>query len=199
MGWGVLLHRWRVAAVDPATNRLAAERLDDGARTAFAADYVREYVSLGYAVTVHSAQGVTADTSHAVLGENSTRALLYVAMTRGRDTNTAYVYERGTEAGHGPDTVTAGQLLRRDDSGQAARPPSGIALGDGDRPVTGLSVAAQTPAGALPQAVAGLLQRRAALTQNLRQQHETLHADRSQRAHQRTRARSRSIDNGLEI
>jgi hypothetical protein len=29
----------------------------------------------------HSAQGVTADTSHAVLGENATRSLLYVAMT----------------------------------------------------------------------------------------------------------------------
>ena len=40
--------------------------------------------SPGYAITVHSAQGVTADTTHAVLGENTSRALLYVAMTRGR-------------------------------------------------------------------------------------------------------------------
>ena len=41
---------------------------------------------------MHSAQGVTADTTHAVLGENTTRALLYVAMTRGRESNTAYLY-----------------------------------------------------------------------------------------------------------
>lgn len=45
-------------------------------------------------MTVHSAQGVTADASHALLGENSTRALLYVGMTRGRDSNTAYLYQR---------------------------------------------------------------------------------------------------------
>ena len=59
-------------------------------------DYLREHVGLGYAVTVHSAQGVTADTSHAVLGENTNRALLYVAMTRGRHTNTAQIYQRST-------------------------------------------------------------------------------------------------------
>ena len=87
-------NRWRVAGIDPATNRVAAERLDDGARVVFEDDYLREHVSLGYAVTVHSAQGVTADTTHAVLGENTTRSLLYVAMTRGRHTNTAYLYER---------------------------------------------------------------------------------------------------------
>jgi ATP-dependent exoDNAse (exonuclease V) alpha subunit len=45
-------------------------------------DYVREHITHGYAVTVHSAQGVTADTTHAVLSETATRALSYVAMTR---------------------------------------------------------------------------------------------------------------------
>ena len=38
------------------------------------------------AITVHSARGVTADTSHAVLGDTTARSLLYVAMTRDRDT-----------------------------------------------------------------------------------------------------------------
>jgi ATP-dependent exoDNAse (exonuclease V) alpha subunit len=69
-------NRWRVAAIDRAANRVAAERLDDGARTVFENQYLREHVSLGYAVTVHSAQGVTADTTHSVLGENVTRSLL---------------------------------------------------------------------------------------------------------------------------
>jgi hypothetical protein len=32
---------------------------DDGARTAFSRDYLREHITHGYVVTVHSAQGVT--------------------------------------------------------------------------------------------------------------------------------------------
>jgi ATP-dependent exoDNAse (exonuclease V) alpha subunit len=62
-------NRWRVAAVDPDTNRLAAERLTDKARTVFESDYLKEHITLGYAATVHSAQGVTADSSYAILGE----------------------------------------------------------------------------------------------------------------------------------
>ena len=31
------------------------------------------------------------------MGENSTRSLLYVAMSRGRNSNTAHVYERPIE------------------------------------------------------------------------------------------------------
>jgi hypothetical protein len=34
-----------------------------------------------------------ADTAHAVLGENTTCSPLYVATTRGRHTNTGYLYE----------------------------------------------------------------------------------------------------------
>ena len=56
----------------------SARRLSDG-------DYVREHITHGYAVTVHTAQGVTADATHSVLGEKATRAALYVAMTRGRE------------------------------------------------------------------------------------------------------------------
>ena len=42
-------------------------------------DYFREHISLGYA-TVHSALGITADTSLAVLREDANRSQLYVAM-----------------------------------------------------------------------------------------------------------------------
>ena len=86
--------RWRVYAVDPQRNRIAARRLDDGARAFFTGDYLQQHITYGYAVTVHSAQGLTADTTHAVLGETTSRALLYVAMTRGRESNTAYLYQR---------------------------------------------------------------------------------------------------------
>jgi hypothetical protein len=58
-----------------------------------------------------------------VLGENTTRALLYVAMTRGRNTNSAYLYERRageTEHEHNqPDSL---HILRRSTSREAARP-----------------------------------------------------------------------------
>ena len=114
-------NRWRVAAVDAETNRLAAERLGDRARVVFEGDYLREHVSLGYAVTVHSAQGVTADTTHAVLGENTTRSMLYVAMTRGRDTNTAYLYERVAEHEYGADAPDDVHIMRRGSSRHAGQ------------------------------------------------------------------------------
>jgi hypothetical protein len=55
------------------------------------AAYVSEHLDLGYAVTAHRAQGVTTDTSHVVVTGTTTRENLYVAMTRGRQENHAYV------------------------------------------------------------------------------------------------------------
>jgi hypothetical protein len=55
------------------------------------APYVSEHLDLGYAVTAHRAQGVTTDTSHVVVTSTTTRENLYVAMTRGRQENHAYV------------------------------------------------------------------------------------------------------------
>ena len=55
------------------------------------ADYVAEHVELGYATTIHRAQGVTVDHAHVLATPGMTREALYVAMTRGRDTNHAYV------------------------------------------------------------------------------------------------------------
>ncbi|WP_442928454.1 MobF family relaxase [Microbacterium sp. LB16] len=55
------------------------------------ADYVAEHLDLGYAVTAYRAQGVTVDTSHVLIDPSMTKENLYVAMTRGRDGNYAYV------------------------------------------------------------------------------------------------------------
>ncbi len=55
------------------------------------ADYVREHVELAYATTVHGAQGETVDHAHFVLGDTTGAAAAYVAMTRGRHTNTAHL------------------------------------------------------------------------------------------------------------
>jgi hypothetical protein len=53
--------------------------------------YVAEHVDLGYAVTAHRAQGLTVDAAHVVVTGSTTRENLYVAMTRGRHANHAYV------------------------------------------------------------------------------------------------------------
>lgn len=47
--------------------------------------------NLGYAVTAHRAQGVTVDNAHVLVEPTSTRENVYVAMTRGREANQAWV------------------------------------------------------------------------------------------------------------
>jgi conjugative relaxase-like TrwC/TraI family protein len=55
------------------------------------AGYVREHVELAYATTVYGAQGETTGTGHLLLGEHTSAASTYVAMTRGRDDNVAHL------------------------------------------------------------------------------------------------------------
>ncbi|WP_454850039.1 MobF family relaxase [Promicromonospora soli] len=55
------------------------------------AAYATEHLDLGYAVTTHRAQGLTVDTGHLIAGPGMTRENLYVGLTRGRETNIAYV------------------------------------------------------------------------------------------------------------
>ena len=58
--------------------------------------YVAEHVQLSYAITVHRAQGATVDRCHVVVSPGMTREAFYVAMTRGRDANSAYVVTEHT-------------------------------------------------------------------------------------------------------
>jgi exodeoxyribonuclease V alpha subunit len=55
------------------------------------ADYVSAHLELAYATTAHGAQGDTATTAHVVIGEHTGAASAYVAMTRGREANTAHL------------------------------------------------------------------------------------------------------------
>ncbi|MHA6795918.1 MobF family relaxase [Pseudonocardia bannensis] len=60
-------------------------------RIVLPADYVASDLALGYATTVHAAQGATVDTAHAVVTGRTGPAALYVSMSRGRESNTAHV------------------------------------------------------------------------------------------------------------
>jgi hypothetical protein len=94
------------------------------------ANYVRDFVELGYATTIHAAQGITADTMHGLLTGHESRQLLYTMCSRGRLRNHIYLQLVGDGDPHTlirPDTVrpaTATELLKhilaRDDTPQSA-------------------------------------------------------------------------------
>ena len=157
-------NRWRVTGIDPDTNRVAAERLSDAACVVFDGDYVSNHVTLGYAATVHSAQGVTADSSYAILGESASRAMLYVAMTRGRHNNEAFLYQKfSNEADHEHTKPVAGDsmhIMRRGNKYSAAHHFRMILAND-DRPRTMHTEAERTERHLLPEVVADLLERHA--------------------------------------
>ena len=85
-------NRWTVARVrsdGSITVRPTGRRF--GGAIVLPAVYVAEHLDLGYAITAHRAQGVTTDTAHVVATATTTRENFYVAMTRGREGNYAYV------------------------------------------------------------------------------------------------------------
>ena len=55
------------------------------------AEYATRFVELAYATTVHGAQGDTVDHAHVLIGDHTGAAAAYVAMTRGRESNTAHL------------------------------------------------------------------------------------------------------------
>ena len=63
----------------------------EGEAMVLPAGYVAEHLALGYASTVHAAQGATVGTTHSVITNRTGPAALYVAMSRGREANIAHV------------------------------------------------------------------------------------------------------------
>ena len=94
------------------------------------ADYVARSTELGYACTVHTAQGVTADTMHALATGTESRQQLYTMMTRGAHANHVYLEVVGDGDPHSvihptmvrPLTPTdiLEQVLARDDAQRSA-------------------------------------------------------------------------------
>jgi hypothetical protein len=94
------------------------------------ADYVQHSTGLGYASTIHAAQGVTADTMHGLLTGQESRQQLYTMLTRGRHANHLYLQIVGDGDPHTlvrPDTIsphtpteTLQQILARDEAPASA-------------------------------------------------------------------------------
>ncbi|WP_051027980.1 MobF family relaxase [Nocardia higoensis] len=84
-------YTWTVTAVHADGSITARHHRKSAESVRLPADYAARYVRLGYAATIDSAQGITADTCHVVLTGGETRQQLYVAMTRGVYANHTYV------------------------------------------------------------------------------------------------------------
>ena len=84
--------RWTVTEVrDDGALTLRRAGRTWGASVVVPAEYAGEHLDLGYAVTSYRAQGITVDSSHVLADASMTRETFYVAMTRGREENIAYV------------------------------------------------------------------------------------------------------------
>ncbi|MFZ0159106.1 MAG: AAA family ATPase, partial [Kineosporiaceae bacterium] len=121
--------RWLVSAVH-GDGSLSVHHTRHHLRVHLPADYVAASVDLGYATTIHTAQGVTADTMHGLLTGTESRQQLYTMLTRGRNANHLYLEVVGDGDPHTvirPETIhppTATDLLTavlaRDDSPTSA-------------------------------------------------------------------------------
>jgi hypothetical protein len=164
---------------------LRARHVRNGRTVTLPAAYVQTSVELGYASTVHTAQGVTADTVHgAVTGEES-RQQLYTMLTRGRSANHVYLSVVGDGDPHAvirfdslhPRTATEllEQILARDATPASAttlqreqQDPAARLGAATARYLDALHLAAEHLAG--PQAVARLDQSAGRLLKGLTQE-----------------------------
>lgn len=80
---------WRVVGLED--GMLTVQHLEHGGKVTLPGSYVAASVELGYASTIHRAQGATVDTAHALVDSSTDRAGSYVALTRGRESNKLYV------------------------------------------------------------------------------------------------------------
>ena len=195
-------NRWEVLdEVDPDNNRLAARRIGDDAIAVFSGEYLRKHVHLGYVLTVHVAQGATADTTHALLGVASrlaNRRTAYVAMTRGRHTNNVYLYEQPTgerDHEHAPTTTDIDTHTRvRGTTAQAAAALRTILGRDRDSATIAETAAAAAEHTQLPAEVTDHLDHHRRVVTHLQRAHRH---DRASAADNRHRAAEQTADRAL--
>ena len=93
--------RWMVTATND-DGSMTVKRAGGGGEVVLPADYVASHVELAYATTAYRAQGRTVDTAHALVTAGTAREVLYVAATRGRQSNRLYV-----DTHYDPDPATS--------------------------------------------------------------------------------------------
>ena len=110
--------RWTILNLTR-TGGLRVRHVRNGRILTLPAAYISTATALGYATTVHTAQGVTADTMHGVVTGVESRQQLYTMLTRGRTANHLYVSVVGDGDPHNviqPDSLhprTATELLEQ--------------------------------------------------------------------------------------
>ncbi|TFC87134.1 MobF family relaxase [Cryobacterium sp. TMT3-29-2] len=111
---------WIVGKVQ-ADGALTVTHAGHGGRITLPAEYVQNNVELGYASTIHRAQGMTADTAHVLADSSTSRELVYVGLTRGKEANHLYVETEdaqpmsdvlATIAGHSDGMLSATETIR---------------------------------------------------------------------------------------
>jgi DNA primase catalytic core len=121
--------RWTVLGITAGSD-LDVQHLHNRHRVRLPAAYVRTSAELGYATTVHAAQGVSVDTMHGLATGEESRQQLYTMLTRGRITNHLYLQVVGDGDPHSviwPETIRQStptdlleQILARDEAARSA-------------------------------------------------------------------------------
>jgi DNA primase catalytic core len=121
--------RWTVVAVN-ASGDLDVQHCRNRHRVRLPAAYLQSAAELGYATTVHTAQGVSVDTMHGLATGEESRQQLYTMLTRGRSANHLYLQVVGDGDSHSliwPETVRQStptdileQILARDEAARSA-------------------------------------------------------------------------------
>ena len=117
--------RWTITHVDR-SGGLTVRHSRNKLRCQLSAAYVTTSTGLGYATTIHGAQGVSADTMHGLLTGQESRQQLYTMLTRGRHANHLYLQLVGDGDPHTlirTDTIsprtptkTLQQIIARDEA-----------------------------------------------------------------------------------
>ncbi len=120
--------RWTVLSVDDGALRV--QHTQSGRLVTLPAGYVQDATELGYATTVHAAQGVSVDTMHGLASGDESRQQLYTMLTRGKHANHVYLEVVGDGDPHSvirpemthPLTPTdlLQRILARDDAPRSA-------------------------------------------------------------------------------
>ncbi|MAS53354.1 MAG: transfer protein Tra, partial [Pimelobacter sp.] len=82
--------RWTVVGLHEGGD-LTVQHTQHGRTVRLPQEYVEASTELGYACTVHTAQGVTADTMHGLATGTESRQQLYTMLTRGKSGNHVYL------------------------------------------------------------------------------------------------------------